>query len=257
MHGPRLVRRVALAKHTRWMFAGRIGDAAGLTCTPAEAARLRRRLRRTPKPLDRPVIVISGYLDPGLYARVVARELRRLTSHTKTDFHVARFPLDGPIEPMGERVVEQMRTIAGDAPASFDLVGLSMGGLVARHAAAVCAETDNLRVARAFTQGTPHLGSALAERIAPTEAARQMRPGSGFLRALDAELDRSGLDITAYQMDADTVIGDGNGAPTGRPGIRLPRRAGEPHLHIMADPIAILDIARRLRGEDPVLAPNV
>ncbi len=256
MRAPRLARRLALAKHSRWMFAGRLGAPAPLTCTPEEAARLRRRLRRTPAPIDRPIVVISGYLDPGLYAGVVSRELRRLTSHDPADFRVARFALHGAIEPMAECVVEKLRAIAGGARASFDLVGLSMGGLVARRVAAVVNAGDEIRVERVFTLGTPHRGSTLAERIAPTEAARQMRPGSDFLRELDAALGLSGIELVAYQMDADAVIGDGRGVPDGHPGHRLPRRPGEPHLHIMGDPIAILDIARRLRGEPAILIPQ-
>ncbi len=253
MNPARLVRRVALFKHIRWMFAGRLGEPAPLVCTQEEAARIRRRMRRTPAPLDRPVVVISGYSDPGLYARVVSRELRRLTSHDASDFHVARFALHGAIEPMADRVVDTLRTIVGDTGGSFDLVGLSMGGLVARRVAAVVNASEGVRVGRVFTLGTPHRGSTLAERIAPTEAARQMRPGSNFLRALDAALGPSGIELVAYQMDSDTVIGEGHGVPSGHAGVRLPRRAGEPHLHIMGDPIAILDIARRIRGEPPIL----
>ncbi|MEQ8769902.1 MAG: thioesterase domain-containing protein [Phycisphaerales bacterium] len=253
MRPARWARRVALFKHTRWMFAGRMGAPADLVCTPEEAARLRRRMRRTPAPIDRPVVVISGYLDPGLYAGVVSRELRRLTSHDPADFHVARFALHGAIEPMAERVTEKLRAIGSE---SFDLVGLSMGGLIARRVAAVVNAAGDRRVERVFTLGTPHRGSTLAERIAPTEAARQMRPGSEFLRALDAALGPSGIELVAYQMEEDAVIGDGRGVPEGHPGIRLPRRAGEPHLHIMGDPIAILDIGRRLRGESPILNPD-
>lgn len=248
---PRQLRRASLSVHQRWMFAGRQGDPPALRATPEELARLRRRLRRTPTTLARPVCVIAGYLDPGVYAWVVARELRRLTSHRRADFSVPRFRLDTAIQPMADRVVEHLRSRAGDAPASFDLVGLSMGGLVARCVARSCVQGQHLSVARVFTLGTPHRGSTLAERIAPTAAAREMRPGSDFLRALDA--DPSSLDLTCYQMDADAVIGEGNGSPPGHPGIRLPRRAGEPHLHVMADPIAILDIALRLRGEPPIL----
>ena len=254
MLNPRLLRRASLAAHQRWMFTGRLGDPPALCARPEELARLRRRLRRTPKALERPVCVIAGYLDPGVYAWVVARELRRLTTHRRADFLVPRFRLDTGIEPMAERVVEHLRSRAGEAPTSFDLVGLSMGGLIARCVARSCAPDERLSVARVFTLGTPHRGSTLAERIAPTEAAREMRPGSDFLRSLDADL--GDLDLTCYQMDADAVIGDGNGSPPGHPGHRLPRRAGEPHLHVMADPIAILDIARRLRGEDPILLPE-
>lgn len=251
---PRTVRRLSLAAHQRWMFTGRLGDPPAMRCTPDEAARIRRRLHRAPKPLERPVAVIAGYLDPGVYAWVVARELRRLTSHRRADFFVPRFRLDTAIEPMAARVAEQLRARAGGGPASFDLVGLSMGGLVARCVARACAHDEHLSIARVFTLGTPHRGSTLAERIAPSEAARQMRPGSGFLRDLDAG--PGDLDLTCYQMDADAVIGHGHGSPPGHPAVRLPRRAGEPHLHVMADPLAILDVALRLRDEPAILSPQ-
>src|SRR6185369_10092730 len=82
-----------------------------------------------------------------------------------------------------------------------DVVGVSMGGLVARWAALPPADRfregaahnpgatgKRLRIRNLYTLGTPHRGAILANLIAPDPIARDMRAGSGFLRTLDARL---------------------------------------------------------------------
>ena len=64
------------------------------------------------------------------------------------------------------------------------VVGHSMGGLVAR--ACLRDPAARARIARIVTLGTPHHGSVLA-RWGPGRNARQMRPGSAWLAALNAQ----------------------------------------------------------------------
>ena len=64
------------------------------------------------------------------------------------------------------------------------LVGHSMGGLVVR--AAVQSPRLAGKASTAVTIATPHHGTGFA-RLLPGPAARQLRPGSDFLRALDRQ----------------------------------------------------------------------
>jgi pimeloyl-ACP methyl ester carboxylesterase len=60
------------------------------------------------------------------------------------------------------------------------VVGHSMGGLVAEHAAALGAPIDAL-----VTIGTPHQGHSLS-RFGPLPVMREMRPNSPYLRSVEA-----------------------------------------------------------------------
>lgn len=64
----------------------------------------------------------------------------------------------------------------------FSLVGFSMGGLVIREA---MRQAPDLPLQRAVLMHTPNSGSLLAYLL-PTPAGREMRPGSAFLRRLEA-----------------------------------------------------------------------
>ncbi|MBW1807964.1 MAG: alpha/beta fold hydrolase [Deltaproteobacteria bacterium] len=64
-----------------------------------------------------------------------------------------------------------------------DLVGHSMGGLIARYLIERSGYLDRIRTI--ITIGTPHLGSALC-RLAPGRSLRQMRRGSAFLEELNS-----------------------------------------------------------------------
>jgi triacylglycerol lipase len=84
------------------------------------------------------------------------------------------------------------------------VIGFSMGGLVSRHylqelgGAARC---DGF-----FTISSPHHGTGTAH-LCYGEGARQMRPGSDFLRNLAATEDRLGqMPVVSYHTPADLII---------------------------------------------------
>lgn len=70
-----------------------------------------------------------------------------------------------------------------EAGRPVDLIAYSMGGLVVR--AALTLQPD-LPVQQVAFLNTPHYGS-LAARALPLVACRQMRPGSAFLREIEAQ----------------------------------------------------------------------
>jgi hypothetical protein len=82
---------------------------------------------------------------------------------------------------------------------SFDIVGFSEGGLVARAAIEPHAWNDHTPIGaelgRLVTIATPHTGVLPAAHfsVLNDEAARQMRPASDFLRALNADPRHDGI----------------------------------------------------------------
>lgn len=83
-----------------------------------------------------------------------------------------------PLEQLGGDLCAALRKF--DAP--FCAVGYSMGGLVIREA---LRQDPRLPLRRAAFLHTPHAGS-LAAHLLPLPAGQDMRPGSAFLRRLDA-----------------------------------------------------------------------
>ena len=257
MARPPSLRRLRLRHHARWLLWFRDAPSSNLEVTLGSLAKIRSHMLANPAELERPVVVIAGYADPGLYTTLVARELRRLTSRSKADFILPTINPFADIAESGARAAAQVQRALADRgldPGSpVDMVGMSMGGLVSRAAGSGLVE-DPITIARLFTLGTPHRGAEIADRISPSVASTQMRPGSAFLRGLDAYPVPS--ETFCFTTPGDTVIGPERGVARGATEYRLPGRPGEDHLHIMADPLALMEIARRLRAEPGVLTPH-
>jgi triacylglycerol lipase len=87
---------------------------------------------------------------------------------------------------------------------AFDLVGFSMGGMVARYYVQRIAEPG--RVQRLVTIASPHRGTWTGF-LRNNKGARQMRPGSEFLRQLHAERHKlEGVRFTSIWNPFDLMI---------------------------------------------------
>jgi hypothetical protein len=141
-----------------------------------------------------------------------------------------------------------------------DVVGVSMGGLVARAAASdwvarrSAAGSRRVRIARLFTLATPHKGATLANRICPDGTARDMRPGCDFLSRLNAEPPEH--ELICYARLRDWWVGATNTAPPGREPMWVDAPALLSHQLVTHDPVIRTDVARRLRGEEPLGRPS-
>jgi hypothetical protein len=111
-----------------------------------------------------------------------------------------------------------------------------------------------LRVERLFTLASPHQGAVQADWIAPDAAARDMRRGSPMLRVLDAELPDAGYELFCYTHRTDGMVGAERTAPSGRPRFETAGTVLFSHLFVTSNPVFQVDIARRLRGEPPLLS---
>ena len=149
-----------------------------------------------------PVLLIHGFKDD-------ARKMERLRCHLEAQgfraFSVTLRPSLGQVglEELGAQVAAFVdQTFGSGEP--LDLVGFSMGGLVARYYVQQLGGVD--RVRRLVTLASPHRGTLLAWCI-PNPGCRQMRPGSKFLRSLDADRDwLRRVEVTSLLTPLDLMI---------------------------------------------------
>jgi triacylglycerol lipase len=88
--------------------------------------------------------------------------------------------------------------------AKIRIVAFSMGGLVSRHYLQLLGGAG--RCEKLFTISSPHHGTFTA-RFYPSKGARDMRPGSAFLRRLRAtEETLRGIQLVSYHTPLDLMI---------------------------------------------------
>ena len=224
----------------------------------SEAREALREMEAEPGELERPVVVLAGLFDPGVASWNLARQLRNLTGDERI-VSVA-FPVAWNFDACRERAIAAVQDAFPSEDARWttevDVVGISMGGLVARYAAKEREDQDEperrLRIARLFTISTPHQGAALAAAPSPDPRQRAMRKDSDFLKELNDRYTDTGYELYPYVRLGDRMVGAENAAPPGEVPWWVPARFLQPdHLTASLDPRIVADIARRLRGESP------
>jgi len=212
-----------------------------------------------PRALERPVIVVGGFLDPGLGSWWVGRRLRRVVSDPDRVIGVSFFTCCD-FENCRERLIaavdEAFPSADPEWTTEVDVVGVSMGGVVARDAAAARpngVRARRLRIARLFTLSSPHRGATLAGIPSFHPLQVDLRYGSDFLRRLDAESRVARYEVFPYVRLDDRIVGPENAAPFGQDPWWLSNDLfSAAHVAGCIDPRAHADIARRLRGEAPI-----
>src|SRR4051794_5585064 len=180
-----------------------------------DARRALREMRESPRGLERPVVVLDG-LGPPSASWLLAGELKRETGDDRVVG--ATFVFDGSFEDCRRRLVDALeKRFPSSDPAEtseVDVVAVSMGGLVARYAAAPppTSAGKRLRIARLFTISSPHRGAAMAEL--PAAFGRKqldMRSGSRFLHDLaEREVRGRPYELVPYARLGDLVVGEAN-----------------------------------------------
>jgi hypothetical protein len=215
------------------------------------------RMARDPKPLERPLVVISGFVDPGLAAISMHDQMAAMTG----DHRIAMISLFEcmSFEQCRRKIIDVVsRAFPNDDPrwtTEVDVIGFSMGGLAARLAADDGPDHQTgkrLRVHRLFTIDAPNQGAQRAAELPVLHPLmRDMRPGSPMLVALNSH--RPAYSVIAYVRLNDKPIGLKNAAVEGYPlwWVATPPFSN-PHTGAVQDPRIMADIARRLRGETPL-----
>ncbi|MEX1016014.1 MAG: hypothetical protein WDZ31_04640 [Phycisphaeraceae bacterium] len=214
-----------------------------------------------PRPAPRPVIVLAGWFDPGYAVGRLEQMLAEAVG--EGSFVTVHFAAASDFDACRQRVIDAIdAAYPSDDPiwtTEVDVVAVSMGGLVARYAAADPARGQpvrRLRIARLFTISTPHRGADFADLPAADPRQRAMRPGSAFLQQLARAREDARYELYPYVRLGDAIVGEPNAAPARDVPWWLPNRRLE-FAHVMAyrDPRIVADIARRLRDE-PAFAHN-
>ncbi|MEO1008157.1 MAG: hypothetical protein AAFX79_06300 [Planctomycetota bacterium] len=236
--------------------------------TNAEVREALREMKADPIGHERPIVVLSGYRSPGAAGSMLADRIRELTGADKDQLLAISFPMADDIPPIADDVASQVAERFGSdvdpetgraRTTEVDVIAISMGGLVARTAAADAsavgrANDMELRIGTLYTFGTPHRGATLAKRIHLDAAAKQMIPGSEFIQTLNAQ--PRGYEIVPYAVLRDAWVGATNSAPPDQEPIWVPGRLLLSHHLITLEDRIVADLARRMRGEPPLGRPS-
>jgi hypothetical protein len=246
-----------------------------ITLSGADIRAERDRMASSPVPLERPVLVLSGYRALPSLAGRLRNDIVELTSGQPEDFHVISYTFGNDIHTLAELAVTQLEakwpSDDPDQTIEVDVLAISMGGLVARLAALPPDErppdarpvrtetsttpppTKRLRINRLMTFGTPHQGAKLAEYITLDNASLAMQPGSQFLQELNKSWPRTEYQLIPYAHLNDGWVGATRAAPPGEDPIWDRGKAVFSHFLVSYNPLFIADASRRLRGEEPLI----
>ena len=227
--------------------------------TTAQAKAALHEMRGDPRPLERPVIIAAGLFDVGMAVEQMAGTLRHVTGDdhmvvTATFMSLTTGSFDGCRDHLIEKVERAWGTTGTGETIEVDVIGFSMGGLVARHASRP--RTDGgtrLATRRLFTISTPHRGARMAGMPTFDDRTLDMRSGSEFLAELNDALPDADYTMYNYTRLGDWIVGAENAAPPGQTAWWVPTPpVSFSHLGAATDPRIMADIARRLRGEPPL-----
>ena len=211
------------------------------------------RMTADPKPLVRPLVVIGGFLDPGVGAWALENEFSAITTdHRIIGISLAEcMSFDDCRRKIVNEVDHAWPAKDQSATVEVDVVGYSMGGVAARYAA-LPLKGKRLKISRLFTISSPHRGAEDAIRLPLLHPLQEsLRPGSAFYAKLEAT--PRDYAIYPYVRLGDHVVGTQYSAPRGQCPWWVPDDWGDgpPHSGAFLDPRILSDIARRLRGEPP------
>lgn len=169
----------------------------------SEARRLLREWARSPRALARPVLVISGWMYPSALLSPITNALLACTTNGREWVHVSGCPFHLPIQRLAKRLVLRYQDLSDRY--GVDVIGVSMGGIVAREAARSRSQ-PRLRVVRLFTLGTPHGGARALAKLAPHHQAQQLARGSRFLDDLNADPTSRDFPIETFGLAGDHLV---------------------------------------------------
>ncbi|MCX5688277.1 MAG: hypothetical protein NTV94_00540 [Planctomycetota bacterium] len=210
----------------------------------------------TPTAPVRPLIILSGYHSPIIPALTLASSLRTLGAANRQNTLAISYFFAGRVETAAQQAMAAI-TRRGWKHESVDVIGMSMGGIVAR----LLAADHGLKVHRLFTLASPHRGAILTRWIKPDPAAYALSPGSPLLTRLDTCLPASIPELTCYALLRDWLVGAQQTSPVGHTShwLDVDRTIARPisHFSITSDWRIVGDLALRLMGHTPWSSPGM
>jgi pimeloyl-ACP methyl ester carboxylesterase len=230
-------------------------DAAARAAAARESLRHIRDDRRSRRGrLERPVLVLSGYHAPGVMGGNLARRLASLLGAPFDDFRMISYPHMGDLDRVAQAVHRVVRREFSNRQ-EFDVVGISMGGIISRMLAAEEyareRRLERLQLQRLFTMATPHQGAKIATHIHPDRAAVDMQIGSSRLAWLNT-LPRD-YELHCYAILNDFTVGAKQTALDPEHPIWVRGTPLFSHSLITEHPLVVLDVAARLANLPGVL----
>jgi pimeloyl-ACP methyl ester carboxylesterase len=217
-----------------------------------------------PHPLQRPLLIVGGFLDPGIAPHALRKEFTSWTGDSRvisvtlfwdTSFEQCRRDIIAAVDTAFPSTDPEQTT-------EVDVVGFSMGGLAARYAAAIEPAPDvhpvrRLKIARLFTISSPLRGALRADSTSidlnPLQGA--MRYDSPMIHWLNTRplLPQEMYALYSYTRLRDTYVGTVYAALPGQTAWWVaPPPLDTPHGGAFHDARILADIACRLRGENPL-----
>jgi len=211
------------------------------------------------KALERPLVIMSGWMDIGLTLHAIESPFERVFGREQILGII--FPGNHSFDQCRAKVIRQVDEnfpcASPNETQEVDVVAFSMGGLVARYAALSQPGLRRLRIRHLFTISTPHQGADLADLPHWDQRVVDMRRGSPFLTQLKQALPECNYVLKCYARLGDTLVGTRNTAPKGFPLWWIRNRPPDlPHMGAADDPCILADIMCHLRNE-PTLSAAV
>ncbi len=169
-----------------------------------DAERELKEMAAAPKPLRRPLVILSGWAEPpGNWKRFRAW-LEAATCGCEREILIPDLRGPGGLAAAAERVVDLCAELG-----EVDVVAHSAGGLVAREAARASRGDRRLRIARLFAIATPHGGSPWSGFWPilpyPLQAA-DCRPSGDFIARLASDPSSASMPISTFWTEGDVVV---------------------------------------------------
>ncbi|MFF6886470.1 esterase/lipase family protein [Streptomyces sp. NPDC012421] len=204
----------------------------------------------------RPVVLLHGFVDNRSVFLLLRRALARHGRARVESFDYSPFTCDlrTAAEALGRRI-DAVRERTGRA--EVDLVGHSLGGLIARYY--VQRLGGDTRVRTLVMLGTPHEGTTVARLADAHPLVRQMRPGSEVLRELAAPAQGCRTRFVSFWSDLDQIMVPVETARLAHPDLLVHnvRVSGIGHLALPVHPtvatgiLEALDAGEAEAGEGP------
>jgi triacylglycerol lipase len=193
------------------------------------------RFQRTDEAAQRAILLLPGFCSPAEVLRPLGR---RLEGRLQRPAHVVSLGTAcGDVRNLAERAhAEVERLVAAQPGARIDVVGHSLGGLVAAYLLK-CLDHGR-RVHRVVTLGTPHAGLAIGRAgwLVPGplgRTLRQLQPGSSLLDLIARLALPDGCELVSIAGRADGVVPLASTLLPERPGHRNLALAGVDHMGLV------------------------
>ncbi|MCX4982929.1 triacylglycerol lipase [Streptomyces sp. NBC_00572] len=154
-------------------------------------------------PGRRPVVLLHGFVDNRSVFVLLRRSLVRSGRGCVESLNYSPLTCDlrAAAELLGRRV-DEIRARTGHA--EVDIVGHSLGGLIARYY--VQRLGGDTKVRTLVTLGTPHSGTSIAPLADAHPLVRQMRPGSEVLQELAGPSPGCRTRFVSFWSDLDQIM---------------------------------------------------